>query len=180
MNQYNLNIINTPDSWKDVQEFCNWYMENNMPIQFGDHTEIFCSDDATSVCLFRKGFFQVELYLVHPEPLVNVHEHPNVEVIKLAINEGTGIPSSVLKNGMSHGVGMRVIGFEKGFPLLAFQHWKKDNPSTVAAAWKGKTVGPKHEKLIERFYPNSLILDGYADITKPRNYLEVLKNGTNS
>lgn len=180
MTIYKLPTLDIPKSWNDVQEFCDWYMENNMPIRFDSETEIFCSDDATSFCLFKHGNFQVEMYLIHPSPLVNMHEHPNVEVIKLPIHEGFGESSSVLKMGMSHGAGMRMVGAQKGFPLLAFQHWKKDKPSTVAAAWKGKTVGPKHEDLIRRFYPNALILNGYADITKPSNYLEVLKNGTNS
>lgn len=177
---YKFPTLEVPNSWNDAQEFCDWYMENNMPIRFNEHTEIFCSDDATSVCLFRQGNFQVEMYLIHPAPLVNVHEHPNVEVIKLPVHNGFGGSSPILKMGMSHGEGMRLEGLEKGFPLLAFQHWKKASPSTVAAAWKGKTVGPKHEALIRRFYPNALILNGYADITKPSNYLEVLKNGTNS
>jgi len=179
MTSYHLKKVDIPDSWSDVQEFCDWYIKNDMPIHFGIDTEIYCSDDATSVCLFRKNNFQVELYLVHANPLVNIHEHPNVEVIKLAIEDGIGRASEILKMGMSHGVGARASDKKKGFPLLAFQHWKKSTPSTVAAAWKGKTVGPKHEALIKRFYPHSLVLNGYADITKPSNYLEVLKNGTN-
>jgi hypothetical protein len=166
MKSYVLPTLNIPDTWINVQAFCDWYMENNMPTRIPNDVEIFCSDDATAVCLFRHGQFQVELYLV--------------EVIKMNIIDNVAIAENTLQMGQSHGDGMRRKGDLKGFPLLAFQHWKFDKPSTVASAWKGKTVGPKHETLIKKFHPNSLILNGYADITKPSNYLEVIKNGTNS
>lgn len=161
------------DTWADVTEFYEWYNNNGMPVEMPTG-EIFCSDDATSVCLFRKGQFQVELYLIFPQPLVQTHEHPYVEVIKVDRQAGNNFVSEVLKMGESHGAGMRLTASDKGFPLYAFQHWLRDTPSTVAAAWKGRTVGPKHETLIRRFYPNALILDGYADITKDKNYLETL------
>jgi hypothetical protein len=180
MKSYKLPTLNIPDTWINVQAFCDWYMENNMPTRIPSEAEVFCSDDATAICLFRHGQFQVELYLVHPKPLVQIHEHPYVEVIKMSIVDGVAIAENTLQMGQSHGDGMRRKGDLKGFPLIAFQHWKFDKPTTVASAWKGKTVGLKHEALIKRFHPNSLILNGYADITKPSNYLEALKNGTNS
>lgn len=166
--------ISIPDNWNDVTDFMNWYMDNNMPIQFATG-EVFCSDDATSICLFRKGHFQVELYLIHPEPLVQLHEHPGVEVIKMEVKPDSIICSDVLLNKESHGLGFRNKAQDKGFPLIAFQYWKDGNPTTVAAAWKGKTAGPKHDALIKRFYPNALLLEGYADITKTMDYLETLK-----
>jgi len=177
---YILPTLNIPDTWVNVQSFCDWYMENNMPTRIPSNAEVFCSDDATAICLFRHNNFQVELYLVHPAPLVQIHEHPNVEVIKMNIADDMAYAENVLQMGQSHGDGMRAKGDLKGFPLIAFQHWKKNKPTTIASAWKGKTVGPMHETLIKRFHPNSLVLSGYADITKPSNYLEVLKNGTNS
>lgn len=179
MKNYTLPNLDVPDTWQDVQAFCDWYISNDMPIRF-QNSEVFLSDDATAVCLFKHGQFQVELYLLHPNPLIQIHEHPDVEVIKLRIIDNQAIAQGILFNGQSHGAGMRVEADKHGFPLLAFQHWKKSLPTTVASAWKGKTVGPKHEDLIKRFHPNALVLDGYADITKPNNYLEVLKNGTNS
>lgn len=150
-----------------------------MPTRMPNNTEIFCSDDATAVCLFRHGQFQVELYLVHPEPIVQVHEHPYVEVIKMTLMDDIAIAENVLHMGQSHGDGMRRKGDLKGFPLIAFQHWKKSAPTTVASAWKGKTVGPKHEALIKRFHPDALVLDGYADITKEMSYLKELKHVAN-
>lgn len=150
--------------WPSVVEFMDWYMENGRPINFGDQ-EVFCTDDATAVCLFRRGQFQVELYLIHPNPLVQVHEHPGVDVIKMRIINDMAIPTGVLIDGNSHGDGMRLEGEGKGFPLLAFQHWKNSPPTTIASSWKGETAGPKHNALIKRFHPNAFNKPGYADIT---------------
>ncbi len=88
--------------------------------------------------------------------------------------------SSVLRKNQSHGVGFRLEGEKLGFVLLAVQHWKVGQPTTVASAWKGKTVGVLQENLIRRFHPNALVVDGYADITKPSDYIERLKNGTSA
>jgi hypothetical protein len=158
-----------PDSWADVKEFADWWMTAGMPIIFPNNPEVFLSDDATAIALFRKGRFQVELYLIHPQPAVPVHEHPDVEVIKMRLGDArfkTPIMSTILKNGESHGAGARIEAEERGFPLIAFQHWLTREPSTIASMWKGTTVGPKQEKLIKRFNPDAYIADGYADITQ--------------
>jgi hypothetical protein len=185
MKTYNLPKLDIPASWNDVNEFCDWYIEKGLPFNFPKNAEVFLSDDATASCLFRHGQFQVELYLIHPNPKVPIHEHPNVDVIKLRLfydQNGNSIAeaSSILRKGQSHGAGVRLEAEEIGFPLLAIQHWKVGQPTTVASAWKGKTVGVLQENLIRRFHPNALVVDGYADITKPSDYIERLKNGTSS
>lgn len=180
MKLYKLKQLDIPESWENVGAFCDWYMENNMPVNIPTRPEVFLSDDATAVCLFRHGQFQVELYLIHPEPKVPLHEHPDVEVIKLRVTQDTAMASKILVNGQSHGAGMRLEGEEIGFPLFAVQHWKKGTPTTVAAQWKGKTVGKLQENLIRRFHPDALVIDGYADITKTMDYLEELKNAKNT
>jgi hypothetical protein len=156
-----------PETWKNVEEFADWWFRNGMPIKFQESAEVFLSDDATSIALFRKGRFQVELYLIHPYPVVPVHEHPDVEVIKARLG-GKKYPylSNTLHNNEAHGAGLRLEAEDKGYPLLAIQHWLTREPTTVASMWKGNTVGPKQESLIRRFNPNAYIVEGYADITK--------------
>jgi hypothetical protein len=170
-------ITSIPESWNNVEDFYDWWVQSGCPFLFPKNVEVFKSDDATAVCIFRKGQFQIELYLIHAQPKVPIHEHPNVEVIKVRASEDSLEPSPVLYNGQSHGAGMRLEAADIGFPLFAVQHWKKNlTPTTVAAQWKGKTVGPLQEELIRRFHPNALVLDGYADVTKTMDYLEELKN----
>ena len=156
-----------PDTWKNVEDFADWWFRNGMPIKFQDSSEVFLSDDATSIALFRKGRFQVELYLIHPNPTVPVHEHPDVEVIKARL-DGKRYPylSNTLHNNETHGAGLRLEAEDRGYPLLAIQHWLTRDPTTIASMWKGNTVGPKQESLIRRFNPDAYIVEGYADITR--------------
>jgi hypothetical protein len=155
--------LEIPESWADIQEFADWWMGARMPIMFPDQAEVFLSDDATATCLFRKGRFQVELYLIHPQPQVPIHEHPDVEVIKIRLGAGVPRASEVLRNGEAHGSGMKLEAEVRGFPLLAIQHWLTRDPTTIASMWKGKTAGPMQEKLIKRFNPDAYVVDGYAD-----------------
>lgn len=157
--------LNVPETWGNVKEFADWWINSGMPIYFNGIPEVYISDDATSVHLFRKNRFQVELYLVHPKPLINVHEHPDVEVIKMRALGRQLVLSDILINGKSHGTGIREESEKNGFPLFAFQHWLKRDPITIAAMWKGNTVGPLHESLIKRFNPHALVKNGYADTT---------------
>lgn len=156
-----------------------------MPFMPPANAEVFLSDDATSVSIFRQGQFQVELYLIHPSPLVNSHEHPGVEVIKMRIyhdaqtNQPYGRMSAPLRRHEKHGEGMRLEGEGRGFILVAIQHWLDREPNTVAAMWKGRTVGPKHEALIRRFNPHAYIQNGYADITETEDYRERLSRELN-
>lgn len=167
-----------PDTWPNVHAFAHWWCDAGMPLFTPLGSEVFLSDDATSICIFKRGSFQVELYLIHPQPNLQGHEHPDVEVIKMRVDELCwGNMSQVLTNGNSHGTGAAAYADSRGFPLVAFQHWKVREPCTVAAAWKGPTVGPKQEALIRRFYPNAFVEPGYADITKPANYRELLLQG---
>jgi hypothetical protein len=157
----------TPDSWASVEEFAEWWFKNGMPMKFQEGSEVFLSDDATSIALFRQGRFQVELYLIHPHPKVPVHEHPDVEVIKVRLGAGKyPYMSNTLRNGGSHGAGLRLEAEDKGYPLLAIQHWLTREPTTIASMWKGDTVGPKQESLIKRFNPTAYVVEGYADITR--------------
>ncbi len=155
-----------PETWNSVEEFGNWWIKSGMPIMFPENAEVFLSDDATAICLFRKGRFQVELYLIHPHPIVPVHEHPGVEVIKVRLNSKKyPYLSETLHDGESHGSGIRNESEERGYPLLAIQHWLTRDPTTVASMWKGNTVGPLQEALIKRFNPEALVKEGWADIT---------------
>jgi hypothetical protein len=156
-----------PDTWTNVEEFAEWWMSNKQPIIFPQDPEVYMSDDATAISLFRKGRFQVELYLIHPQPSVPTHEHPGVEVIKIRMGEpDSPVASDVLRFGEAHGSGMKLEAEVRGFPLIAIQHWLTREPTTIASMWRGTTAGPMHENLIRRFNPNAYVIDGYADITR--------------
>lgn len=156
-----------PETWENVEEFSKWWLGAKMPLMFPKDPEVFMSDDATAICLFRHGQFQVELYLIHPKPQVPVHEHPGVEVIKVRTGTPHGIAlSEVLRRNEAHGSGMKLEAEERGFPLLAIQHWQTREPTTIASMWKGTTAGPLHRALIQRFNPGCFVDGDYVDITR--------------
>jgi hypothetical protein len=159
--------LEIPDTWDSVKAFADWWMSAGMPMIYPKNPEVFLSDDATAVSIFRHGRFQVEMYLIHPHPKVPDHEHPGVEVIKMSMTHAKDpIMSNVLKDGESHGAGSRLEAEKIGFPLIAFQHWLTREPTTISSMWKGPTVGPLQEALIKRFNPDAYVIDGYADITR--------------
>lgn len=177
--------IDVPDDWDNVRDFAAWYMSVGMPFAPPLDFEVYRSDDATSIALFRHKRYQVELYLIFPRPNLPVHEHPGVEVIKFRPDTWPPQPiteqrpeeakwmSPILKKNQHHGAGLNFKEFPggeeilgKGFPLLAFQKWDEGiEMTTVAARWRGKTVGPRQEALIRRFNPDAYIVDGFADVT---------------
>ena len=162
-----------PDSWESTNDFAKWYVDNGNPFLPPHNVEIFRTDDATSFCMFRHGQFQVELYLIYPQPNIPIHEHPGVEVVEVAVINGTVEIVPVLFNGQSHGLGIRNKADIRGFPLISIQRWHpKIKPTTVSSQWKGNIVGPMHEELIKRFHPNAYIVDGYADVTRTKDELE--------
>jgi hypothetical protein len=166
--------------WGSVYDFMRWWHDEGCPMMPPDNV-ITCTDDATSISLFRCGQFQVELYLIHPSPNLPIHEHPDVEVIKLRLdsyqfadgqfrNLTDCSSSKTLLQGESHGAGINFKeqenGMPTGFSLLAFQKWKDGlKVTTVASRWKGKTVGGKQEKLIKKLVPTAIVREGYADTT---------------
>lgn len=155
-----------------LEDFAAWYVESGFPRLAPERTEVFLSDDATATCLFRCGRFQVEMYMIHPNPVVPLHEHPGVENIEIPDFLGTHISkerlaSLVQKSGEAHGDTIRQRAESAGYPLLSIQRWDDGiTMSTIGARWKGNTAGPKHEALIRRFNPNALVYTGYADVTR--------------
>ena len=173
--------VKVPETWITIEEFTQWYLDLKMPMMIPWNANVICSDDATAMCLFRKGQYQVELYLVHPQQFVPLHEHPDLEVITMFLSGGETSPTSDncaygvgehwglmaprLEKGEAHG-GITSTVDRGGFALLAFQKWPVEiPPSTAAVRWRGETAGPKQERMIRNAYPAAYIEPGWANIT---------------
>ena len=144
--------------------------------------EVICSDDATAICVFRHGRFQVELYLVHPDMAVPSHSHPGMDSVIVRLGAGNtgkkhelgvsniwGAMAPVLRAGEVHGG--RPLGFSsKGYAMLTFQHWPEGvDVSSAAVLWKGDTAGPKQDAIVARYLPNVLVREGFADVTQDKS-----------
>lgn len=161
--------LTIPQTWDGVEEFCNWYMENKMPIMIPEDSHVYTNENATAIVLFRHRNFQVELYIGFPENAVEDHFHPNMEVITMQIgkmNVGIvwGAYTDTLVHGQSHSGN---FSSPRGCAFLTFEKWDDENKMTSASVnWIGKTAGPKHDALIKKHYPDSYVENGYADVTK--------------
>lgn len=167
-----------PDDWDTLEDFVDWFVNSKYPIIIPWNAEVRRTDDATTICLFRKGQYQVEIYLIYPGYMIQPHEHPGVEVITMNMGGGkrgiendigsssiAGTLSSKLLSGEIHG-GESSTLFSDGYVLFSFEKWSTDIKMTSAAIhWKGPTAGPLHDVLIEKYYPGSVTEPGYADVT---------------
>jgi hypothetical protein len=162
---------------EDVPDFCDlvhfteWYLAAGMPVLLPQKPEVFLSDDATATCLFRKGQYQFEMYFIHPNPVIPLHEHPGVENIEIPSSgwdrlDSYNLRSRVQQRGQPHGKGIHERAKNAGFALFSAQKWDEGiEMSTIGARWKGFTAGPKHDALIQRFNPDCFAYTGYADVT---------------
>ena len=164
--------------WATVEDFVQWFMGRGMPMAIPWDAEVTMSDDATAICLYRKGRFQVELYIIHPGEIVQMHGHPGLEVVTMTLGGGrlgdrqaNGLSSmwgeytDTLREGQIHG-GREIGSTSIGHALLSFQKWA-DHLEVLSAStqWKGRTAGPKQEALIRKRNPFAVLRPGYADIT---------------
>lgn len=165
-----------PLSWSSLEDFAAWYIEAGLPMLPPAGFQTFRTDDAVAVCTFRAAPYQVELYIIDDPMSVPQHEHPYVEVIQYGYDredKRTLIASPYqlgpkLTLGQAHGADDPTKRTNEGNSVLyAFERWPDGvTPSTVSAVWKGKVVGPLHEALIRKHFPDAYIRDGYADITR--------------
>jgi hypothetical protein len=172
--------LKIPSDWGSVTEFAQWYMNSGMPWMIPWDAEVICTDDATALCLFRKGRWMVELYLIHPNMAVPTHSHPGMESVIIRLGAGNlgtrdiktgtssfwGSMTPVLHSGEEHGG--RPLGFsDKGYALLTFEQWPVGvTPTSAAILWKGTTAGTTHDELILKHTPEALVQPGVADCTK--------------
>jgi hypothetical protein len=163
-----------------IIDFARWYIANGMPLKPPAQQEVFLSDDASATCLFRHGRYQVEMYLIHPQPVIPFHEHPGVENIEVSQSHWSTLTDDQLeqfvqRSGQGHGGDFRVRAGHSGFALISAQKWDEGIPlSTIGARWRGHTAGPKHEAIIRRFNPGCLVIPGYADVTQRATTVTVL------
>ena len=169
MKKYNFeeyfSTLAIPETWETLEEFCDWWMDQRMPWIIQIDSEVYITDNATSMIVFRQDRYQVELYLNHPNSTAPLHGHPGIELITIQIgrmnNIPWGNPGKKLKNGKQH-VGNFVSDY--GTIFLTFEKWSPGIRMTSAAIqWAGRTVGPIHDALILKHYPNAVV-NGYADV----------------
>ena len=165
-----------PENFDNLEHFMLWYLDNGLPIIPPKDADIFYVEDASTVSIFRHKNYQVEFYIVHPNSKFALHSHPGVDLINFfTTNKAFTTTSSgrlnassiwgtktLLMDGQEHA---DIADSSSGYTMLAFEYWKLGKPTSVTVKWKGKTVSPRHDALIEKYYPGAVLYPGYADTT---------------
>lgn len=164
-NEYYANI-EIPETWKTLEDFVRWFMDNRMPIMIPQNPNIVVSDNATAYTIFRKEPYQVEVYVNYPNCRIAEHGHPGMEVITMSLTNFGGFAKK-LNKGKKHGGPEFDSPAGIGSVMFTFEKWPEGAEITTAAAnWVGETAGPLQEAIIKSRYPNAHIENGYADVTK--------------
>lgn len=171
----------------DIIGFAAWYYRTGRPHKPPRDMTIFRTDNASSVCVYRDGRYQVELYLIDVDAPIPRHQHPGVNAIEvdqhrflgMDITESdfflTQLEQFALYDGQWHGNGIEEKCKHSGYYLVSCQYWLEDRPmKTISTRWVGKTVGPVHDALIKAHNPDAYVIPGYADVTRSKFDSDVL------
>jgi hypothetical protein len=157
--------------WSSVEEFKNWWwIDAKRPLRPPFINPVFHTDNAMSLCLYREGQFQVELYISEPDSTSPPHTHPGVDscFIYLGGNihfhlEGRENPDpqpfQKSKPNGTHALFGATVSSPDGIPhwlkigpeggaFLSFEHWKDKEPVSVTTNWNGESVGKEHDKIL--------------------------------
>jgi hypothetical protein len=154
--------LDIPETWDTLEEFVEWWMDSRMPWMIPEDSEVYITDNASSIILFRQDRYQVELYINFPLAIAPLHGHPGMELITMQIGRMNPIrwayAGKKLISGKKHNAN---FGSKKGTVFLTFEKWEPGIPMTSASVnWSGPTVGPMQEELIKKHHPDISIIDG--------------------
>lgn len=166
-----ISYLNIPDNWNTVEEYANWYMNSKIPIHIPADSEVYRTEFSTSIIVFRHKNFQTELYLTMPNATAK-HAHPGINITQCQIGAMNvhgllGHLSPTLYSGEYHEPHFE--NCKNGAVFLAHQHWQNAciKMCSATVVWKGRTDGPEHIKLIQKYKPNVFVdVNNYVDITR--------------
>lgn len=154
--------MNIPDTWQTLQEFTQWYIDNNYPIHVPDNVQVYPTDVSYSVCVFRRDVYQVEMYIAKPEFMSSKHGHPfEQQIIFLGgdmwgnrqngnlahlTDKDKGKVGDVLPTNHWHQVGSG----SQGFVFFNCQKWPSIELMTSAVVeYIGEPLGDLHKTIIK-------------------------------
>ena len=155
--------------WSNVTEFKQWWLKSR-PLRPPFDQASFITDLAYSLCLYRGGAFQIELYILKPDSTAPFHSHPGVDStfiylggnLEFGLEDGTFPDLSEFQKAKENGAHMllgksadapdgmlhSVRTFKEGGAFLSFEHWKEKEPDSVVLNWTGEPDGKVHAQVL--------------------------------
>lgn len=153
----------------ELERFCDWFLKT-MPVigAVPFHGAVSRIQDVTSILLYRRDNFQVQMFAVPGGTVIPEHTHPNVDSIEVYVGGNIRFSHSgryisaegdIFANdgplGLASRRGMTVrvrpndvhggVFGEGGGVFLSVQHWLNGvKPHCVAADYNGITMGDDH------------------------------------
>jgi hypothetical protein len=158
VNKYQYNILGVV-MWKDVDEFAQWYKDNNHPFKPQALDGIYVTENVYGTCIFRRDRFQVELCYMKPNwSTVNLTSpgidqrilflHGSIKGIKdgkvvfdtdMFSGQTTETGASILYNRIFKAGALGIDTLEvgpQGASLMLIQHWEEGIPMTSVSRQK--------------------------------------------
>jgi len=158
-----------------AEQFKKWWFKHGNPLRIPFKDSIFFTDKVHSLCLFRKGQFQLVLNTVKPNTIIPEHRHPGVDSspvylggnLRLALEsvgyekskEWDSMQKENPKNGTHALFGVSIEGYtgdlhglqslEGGGSFLVFEKWHTMPPTTVLLNWVGEPIDEAHKRMID-------------------------------
>jgi hypothetical protein len=168
--------MNIPNTWKDLEEFTQWYIDNVYPMRVPENVRIWPTDFSYSATIFRQDVYQVEIYLARENFTSSRHTHPfEQKIIFLGGNfKGTrpakngNIVSKVFGSSPNENMDNELPGKDafdvasilkpgewhqiesgqQGFIFLNLQKWpSKEIMDSAVVHYGGESLGPEHDKI---------------------------------
>lgn len=160
--------ISMPETWDDLKSFVEWYLEVRMPLMVPWNSTMAVTDNTTSVPLFRKFPYLVEMHLIHPGCNVPDHSHPGIEVIVMIMGGGgnTIAEWGDFKRELAAGEYYRIGDAnqtKQGLVYMTFSKWPddwldrgKNFGAGIMSQWCGPVIGPTHQSFIKKFVSDDI------------------------
>jgi quercetin dioxygenase-like cupin family protein len=146
-------------------EFSTWYKSLNFPKGRNPWSgKVYYTDCSTSTIIFAHENFLVEEYHLFPNAVVPLHSHP-FETVSIFLggsflgykrderskktygDDDIFVIGNVLPVGQEHGF---TVGAD-GATLLVISQWNNlDQRDSATMIYTGPTMGPMHDKLLEK------------------------------
>lgn len=154
--------MNIPNTWQSLNEFTQWYIDNNYPILVPDNVQVYPTDVSYSVCVFRHDVYQVEMYIAKPDFMSSKHSHPFEQQIIFLGGDMWGNRQNGRLQHLSdkdkNNVGVilpanqwhQVGSGNQGFVFFNCQKWPSAEMMTSAVVhYNGDALGELHKIIIK-------------------------------
>lgn len=160
-------VVDTNATWNNLQEFAQWYKDNNYPHNPPTDAKLYQTDVSSSICIFRQGKFQVEFYIARPNFISSKHFHNFEQAIIPMGGTGRGRRGTVLSEESDwKTISWFIVG--KILPILPQTHWHQIEsfdtglyfyncqmwpegvtPTSAVVSYIGDSLGPIHDLIKE-------------------------------